>query len=81
MIKLTTILKTFFRCVSLILRMVNFFIAPSVHMEEAEVAVSPRVGFGEEGKGWLRIALVENEKRIRQAIRQIKRMSWNGREN
>jgi len=50
-------------------------------MEEAEVAVSPGVGFGEEGEGWLRIALVENENRIRQAIRQIRRMSWNGKEN
>ncbi len=47
-------------------------------MEEAEVAVSPGVGFGEEGEGYLRIALVENENRIRQAIRQIKRMSLNG---
>ena len=50
-------------------------------MGEAEVAVSPGVGFGEEGEGYVRIVLVENENRIRQAIRQIKRMSLNGREN
>ena len=50
-------------------------------MEEAEVAVSPGVGFGEEGEGWLRIALVENENRLKQVIGQIKRMLWNGREN
>ena len=40
-------------------------------LEKAEVAVSPGIGFGEEGEGFLRIALVENEQRIRQAIRQI----------
>ena len=44
-------------------------------MEEAEVAVSPGIGFGPEGEGFLRIALVENENRIRQAVRQIKKMS------
>jgi len=43
-------------------------------MEEAEVAVSPGIAFGDEGEGYLRIALVENENRIRQAIRQIKKM-------
>lgn len=43
-------------------------------MEEAEVAVSPGIAFGEEGEGYLRIALVENENRIRQAIRQIRKM-------
>jgi alanine-synthesizing transaminase len=42
-------------------------------MREAEVAVSPGRGFGENGEGFLRIALVENENRIRQAVRQIKR--------
>jgi len=49
-------------------------------MEQAEVAVSPGIGFGNEGEGYLRMALVENENRIRQAIRQIKKMS-NGRSN
>jgi len=42
-------------------------------MREAEVAVAPGRGFGEGGEGYLRIALVENENRIRQAVRQIKR--------
>ncbi len=42
-------------------------------VEKAEVAVSPGVGFGEYGDGHVRIALVENEQRIRQAARNIRR--------
>ncbi|SHK26029.1 aminotransferase class I/II-fold pyridoxal phosphate-dependent enzyme [Thermocrinis minervae] len=42
-------------------------------LREAKVAVSPGVGFGEYGEGYVRFALVENEHRIRQAIRGIKR--------
>ena len=42
-------------------------------LQEAEVAVSPGIGFGEYGEGYVRIALVENEQRIRQAVRNIKR--------
>jgi len=42
-------------------------------LTHAKVAVSPGVGFGEYGEGYVRIALVENEHRIRQAIRNIKR--------
>jgi alanine-synthesizing transaminase len=42
-------------------------------LEEAEVAVSPGRGFGELGEGYLRLALVENEQRLRQAVRQIAR--------
>lgn len=41
-------------------------------LREAKVAVSPGVGFGEHGEGYVRIALIENEKRIRQAARNIK---------
>ncbi|MDA0306450.1 MAG: LL-diaminopimelate aminotransferase [Proteobacteria bacterium] len=41
-------------------------------LSEAEVAVSPGIGFGESGEGYVRIALVENQQRIRQAIRNIK---------
>jgi len=41
-------------------------------LEEAKVAVSPGVGFGEYGENYVRIALIENEKRIRQAARNIK---------
>ena len=40
---------------------------------EAKVAVSPGIGFGEYGEGYVRIALVENEQRIRQAARNVKR--------
>ena len=42
-------------------------------VEKAEVAVSPGIGFGEHGEGFVRIALVENEQRIRQAARNIRR--------
>ena len=42
-------------------------------LEKADVAVSPGVGFGEYGEGYVRIALVENEQRIRQAARNIRR--------
>ena len=41
-------------------------------MEKANVAVSPGNGFGENGEGFVRMALVENEQRIRQAARNIK---------
>jgi alanine-synthesizing transaminase len=43
-------------------------------IEKADVAVSPGVGFGEHGEGFIRIALVENEQRIRQAARSIKKL-------
>ncbi len=41
-------------------------------LEHAKVAVAPGIGFGEYGDGFVRIALVENEQRIRQAIRNMK---------
>jgi len=40
---------------------------------DAKVAVSPGLGFGEYGEGYVRIALVENEHRIRQAARNVKK--------
>ncbi len=43
-------------------------------IKEAKVAVSPGIGFGEYGEGYVRFALVENELRIQQAIRGIKRV-------
>ncbi len=43
-------------------------------IEEAGVAVSPGVAFGEYGEGHVRIGLVENEHRIRQAARNVKRL-------
>ena len=42
--------------------------------EEASVAVSPGVGFGEGGEGFVRFALVENEQRIGQAARSIRKL-------
>jgi alanine-synthesizing transaminase len=42
-------------------------------LTEAKVAVSPGVGFGEYGEGFVRIAMVENEHRIRQAARNVRR--------
>ncbi|UCD82933.1 MAG: aminotransferase class I/II-fold pyridoxal phosphate-dependent enzyme [Desulfobacterales bacterium] len=42
-------------------------------MQEANVAVAPGKGFGEEGENYLRLALVENEHRTRQALRQMRR--------
>ena len=41
-------------------------------LEKAQVAVSAGVGFGEYGDGYVRMALVENEQRIRQATRSIR---------
>ena len=43
-------------------------------LRDAAVAVSPGVGFGEEGEGYVRLALVENEQRIRQAARNVKKL-------
>jgi alanine-synthesizing transaminase len=43
-------------------------------LTKAKVAVSPGIGFGEHGEGFVRFALVENEHRIRQAIRGVKGM-------
>lgn len=42
-------------------------------LTHAQVAVAPGVGYGEEGEGFVRIAMVENEQRLRQAARNIKR--------
>ncbi len=41
---------------------------------EAKVAVSPGVGFGKAGDGHIRFALVENEQRIRQALKGIRKV-------
>ena len=42
-------------------------------LEQGDVAVSPGSGFGPAGEGYLRMALVENKERLRQAVRQISR--------
>jgi alanine-synthesizing transaminase len=42
-------------------------------LTQADVAVAPGVGYGEDGEGFVRIAMVENEQRLRQAARNVKR--------
>ena len=42
-------------------------------LSEAQVAVSPGIGFGSYGEGYVRFSLIENEHRSRQAIRNIKK--------
>jgi len=49
-------------------------------IEEAGVAVAPGVGFGEYGEGYVRVGLVENEHRIRQAARNVKKFLGNADE-
>jgi alanine-synthesizing transaminase len=49
-------------------------------LEHAKVAVAPGIGFGEYGDGHVRIALVENEQRIRQAARMVKKFLATGPE-
>jgi alanine-synthesizing transaminase len=49
-------------------------------VEKADVAVAPGIGFGEYGDDYIRLALVENEHRIRQAARSIKRFLSSARE-
>jgi alanine-synthesizing transaminase len=48
-----------------------------VLLREAEVAVAPGVGFGEYGEGYVRLGLVENEHRIRQAARGVRKVMQN----
>jgi len=43
-------------------------------LKDAKVAVSPGIGFGDYGDDYVRIALIENEARSRQAVRGIKEM-------
>ncbi|WP_441241951.1 LL-diaminopimelate aminotransferase [Tardiphaga sp. 768_D3_N2_1] len=49
-------------------------------VEKSGVVVSPGVGFGEHGEGYVRIAIVENEQRIRQAARGVRRFLESGLE-
>ena len=50
-------------------------------IEKASVAVAPGIGFGEHGEGYVRFALVENEQRIRQSARAIKKFLVQGPEH
>ena len=43
-------------------------------LKEADVVVSPGSAFGEAGEGYMRLALVEKEERLRQAVRHTKRV-------
>ena len=46
-------------------------------LEEADIAVSPGLGFGEYGEGYVRLSMVENEQRVRQAARNLRKlMKW-----
>jgi alanine-synthesizing transaminase len=49
-------------------------------VEQAGVAVAPGAGFGEHGEGFVRLALVENEQRIRQAARAVKKFLADNKE-
>lgn len=55
------------------LRRMNTLDFAMMLLEHGDVAVSPGTGFGPAGEGYLRMALVENESRLRQAVRQISR--------
>ena len=46
-------------------------------LDHAEVSIAPGRAFGENGEDYMRIALVENENRLRQAIRNISRFVQN----
>ncbi len=48
-------------------------------LKEAKVAASPGIGFGECGEGYIRFALVENEHRIRQAVKGIRNLMLSSR--
>ncbi len=50
-------------------------------LEKALVATSPGIGFGAAGEGYLRLALVENELRIKQALRGIRKLMENTKAN
>jgi alanine-synthesizing transaminase len=43
-------------------------------VDQAEVALTPGAAFGEAGEGYVRMALVENDQRIKQALRQLDRV-------
>jgi alanine-synthesizing transaminase len=62
------------------LRTLNTVEFSTLLIEKAEIAVSPGIGFGEHGEGFVRIALVENEQRIRQAARNLRRFLETGPE-
>ena len=46
-------------------------------LKKCDLAVAPGFGFGKNGEGHIRLALVENKDRIRQAMRNLKKKQWN----
>jgi alanine-synthesizing transaminase len=50
-------------------------------LEEASVASAPGIGFGEEGDGYLRLAVIENKARLHQAVRNIRKALFAARDN
>jgi alanine-synthesizing transaminase len=50
-------------------------------LEEADVAIAPGAAFGEAGEGHVRMAMVENEQRLNQAVRQMGRVLRSGRKH
>ncbi|WP_068316194.1 LL-diaminopimelate aminotransferase [Polycladidibacter hongkongensis] len=48
-------------------------------IEKADLAVAPGIGFGEHGEGFVRLGLVENEQRIRQAARNLRKLFDNSK--
>ncbi len=48
-------------------------------LKEAKVATSPGIGFGEYGEGYIRFALIENEHRIKQAVKGIKNLLYSAK--
>tara|TARA_A100001011_G_C14271479_1_gene827187 strand:+ start:569 stop:1843 length:1275 start_codon:yes stop_codon:yes gene_type:complete len=61
-------------------RKVGSMVFSKILLQEASVAVAPGIGFGEYGEGFVRLGLVENEHRIRQAGRSVKRIISNADE-
>jgi len=48
-------------------------------LQEAKVATSPGIGFGEYGEGYIRFALIENEHRIKQAVKGIRNLLYSAK--
>ena len=65
---------------SLIGRQIGSMQFATLMVEKSGVVVSPGVAFGEHGEGFVRIAMVENEQRIRQAARNLRRFLESGLE-
>jgi len=52
--------------------MQDYYKIPPFLLQEATVALSPGIGFGEYGERYLRFALIENERRIQEAVKESK---------